>query len=61
MLRPIAVLTILALTGFSAPAFDLKPGSAFPLIPLPTTHGEKLTGITDFRGKKLMLHLFASW
>ena len=55
------VSTLLALTVGSTAAFDLKPGKAFPKIPLPESEAGKLVDITEFRGQKLMLHLFASW
>ena len=45
----------------TANGFDLKPRKAFPEIPLPTTAGGELSSIADFRGQKLMLHVFASW
>jgi hypothetical protein len=45
----------------SAAAFDLSPGAPFPEISLPQTKGGELANISAFHGKKLMLHLFASW
>ena len=53
----IASLSLLA----SAAGFELKPGAAFPEIPLPTIAGGEPQSIADFRGQKLVLHVFASW
>jgi hypothetical protein len=45
----------------TASAFELGVGKPFPEIPLPTTGDGELQSIADFRGQKLMLHVFASW
>lgn len=42
-------------------AAQLKVGEAFPTILLPTLDGSRSQSIEDFRGQKLMLHIFASW
>lgn len=62
MTRFLAVL----LTLSTASAFELRPGQPFPEIPLPTVRAgkaepEALMSLQDFRGQKLMLHVFASW
>ena len=54
-------LLALVLTAGSANAFDLTAGKPFPEIPLPTASSGEVQSITDFRGQKLMLHVFASW
>jgi hypothetical protein len=40
---------------------ELKPGQPFPDIVLPTLADGKPGAISQFRGKKLILHIFASW
>lgn len=44
-------------------AAQLKAGDPFPLIHLPLAgeEGGKTYTIERYRGRKLMLHLFASW
>ena len=39
----------------------LSPGKPFPVIALPDIQSGEARSIVDFRGQKLMLHLFASW
>lgn len=61
----IRLLTAL-LTLSTASAFELRPGQPFPEILLPTVRAGKaeagaLMSLQDFRGQKLMLHVFASW
>ncbi len=41
---------------------SLRVGQPFPLLSLPLCGDEKAaSSIMEFRGRKLMLHLFASW
>jgi hypothetical protein len=42
-------------------AFSLKSGDHFPGIPFPPIEGGDEVNVSSFAGKKLMLHLFASW
>ena len=39
---------------------ELKPGQAFPDLVLPSLDGPERS-IADFRGRKIALHVFASW
>jgi hypothetical protein len=68
--RGFAAAVILAIGAaasavLSAPAFagqsDLRPGRAFPQLFLPSLDGKGLRSVASFRGKKLVLHVFASW
>jgi len=45
----------------SLPAADFQPGQQFPAIVLPSLKDGQPMSITQFRGKKLILHIFASW
>jgi len=42
-------------------AADLKSGQPFPEIVLPTLADGKPGALSQFRGNKLILHIFASW
>jgi len=61
-----ASLTTFAVPGAAAlaqqglPPIPFQVGQSFPRIPLPSTDGRPAS-IADFRGKKLILHVFASW
>jgi hypothetical protein len=45
----------------SGPATGFQPGQKFPEIVLPSLKDGQPMSITQFRGKKLILHIFASW
>ena len=40
---------------------ELKEGQAFPALVLPSLDGGAPLSIADFRGRKIALHVFASW
>ncbi len=42
-------------------AADLKVGDAFPEIVLPRIDDGEAQSLVQFRGQRLMLHIFASW
>jgi hypothetical protein len=39
----------------------IEVGKAFPDVRLPSMTDGKFMSIADFRGEKLLLHVFASW
>jgi hypothetical protein len=39
----------------------LAPGQAFPTVALPALDGDHPMSVADFRGRKVILHVFASW
>ena len=45
----------------SAAPPDLTVGKPFPNLALPALNGARAMSISDFRGKKVILHVFASW
>jgi len=51
----------LALTTTGAAAHDLEVGKPFPDLLLPSLDGGAPASVADFRGQKLVLHLWASW
>jgi len=40
---------------------SLKEGTAFPDLRLPALHGGRLSSVSAFRGRKLLVLVFASW
>ncbi len=69
--RPAAIVSSLFLTvlvtpgpGVMAqgrPSTGFEVGQPFPAIALPALEDGRPASLTDFRGKKLLLHVFASW
>lgn len=66
----LAVLALLAtspaVSGVSAQSsssseIGLKVGQTFPSLALPSLEDGRPRSITEFRGEKLILHVFASW
>lgn len=47
--------------GTSAQSPQFEVGQPFPDIVLPSLEDGRPVSIADFRGKKLILHVFASW
>ncbi len=45
----------------SMPAHGFQVGTAFPTLSLPSLHDGRPASISDFRGQKVILHIFASW
>jgi hypothetical protein len=48
-------------TGLSLPGASLEVGKPFPVITLPAARDGQPMSVNDFRGRKMLLHLFASW
>lgn len=61
----LAIALALAATpvfGAGKPFPQLEVGKPFPVLQLPLAGQDgKSASIMDYRGRKLMLHLFASW
>lgn len=61
----LALVVLLAVSAAPAPAQRLdarfEVGKPFPDLTLPSLEDGTPTSIADFRGKKLLLHVFASW
>lgn len=51
----------LALSASPAPALRFEPGQPFPDLVLPSLDDGRPLSLAAFRGKKLLLHIFASW
>ena len=47
--------------GASAQSPQFEVGSPFPDIALPSLEDDRPSSIADYRGKKVILHIFASW
>ncbi len=53
-----------AAEGATAPksySVEFHEGQMFPTMVLPSLRGGRPGSVADFRGKKLILHIFASW
>ena len=65
ILPTLPTLLLLALSTMShTPAIAasaLRVNEPFPDLALPALDGGKPLSISDFRGKKVVLHVFASW
>ncbi len=50
-------------SGQAAPAasYGLQVGQHFPTMAFPALEDGRPRSISEFRGKKLVLHIFASW
>jgi len=61
----LALLSLLTLSTMShmpiLAASALRVNEPFPDLTLPSLDGGKPLSISDFRGKKVVLHVFASW
>jgi len=65
-LRALLLAGFLQLSGAAAWAaqggsVELKVGHPFPGIVLPSLEDGRPSSIAQFRGQKLILHIFASW
>jgi hypothetical protein len=56
-----AVAPRIAQAQSSLPESGFAVGTAFPTISLPSLEDGRPMSIADFRGKKVILHIFASW
>ena len=54
---------LLASNSFSAPpaAASIEAGKPFPSLTLPSMEGGARMSVDQFRGKKLLLFVYASW
>ncbi len=55
------VLGLFCLSTNALTAYELKVGEPFPTLMLPSLEDNRPLSIADFRGEKLILHLWASW
>jgi len=51
----------LVMAGWTSPGATLQVGQPFPLIALPAMGDGRPMSVADFRGQKLLLHLYAPW
>jgi hypothetical protein len=57
----LAVLAVPAPTAGQLPPQPFEVGTSFPTLSLPSLEDGRPASIADFRGRKLILHIFASW
>jgi hypothetical protein len=55
------LLSVAAPGTAQRPDSPFSVGEMFPDIPLPSLADGSPTRLSDFRGRKVMLHVFASW
>jgi hypothetical protein len=62
MMLRLAPLLLAALGLLAAPAqAQWKVGDRFPVISLPAAEDTSFKSVADYRGKPLLLHIYASW
>ena len=54
-------MLLLILRTVSIEAHDLEIGKPFPNLALPSLSDGEPTSVADFGGRKLVLHIWASW
>jgi len=63
-LRPTLLMSLLLLAAslLSSPAHaQWNSGDQFPVISFPAAEDASVRSVADFRGKPLLLHIYASW
>ncbi len=56
----VPLLSVLGSPALGAAPWEPRVGEPFPDLALPTLEGSTKS-ISDFRGQKVILHVFASW
>ena len=59
-IKEMAVL-VLGMAGLASQGASLQVGQPFPVIALPAMKDGQPMSVADFRGRKLLLHLYAPW
>jgi len=54
-------LTVPSFGEAQMPDHPFQPGTRFPTLALPALEDGRPRSIADFRGQKVILHIFASW
>ena len=57
----LALALAFSMLGTSSAAREIEVGEPFPLLQLPRQGDGRPGGVADYRGEKLVLHVFASW
>ena len=60
VIQTVAITMMLMSTNVKT-SMAMNVGNRFPAIVLPSVEDESAMSIEQFRGQKLMLHVFASW
>ena len=64
-LATVFLVVIFVMTGSdtiqSQPSLGFEIGKRFPNLSLPALDDGRPLSLADFRGKKIVLHVFASW
>lgn len=59
-LSPVVILS-LGCMAMTAGAANLEVGEPFPVLSLPSVEDGAPVSVADYRGEKLLVHIFASW
>jgi hypothetical protein len=60
-LPALAALAAPTATAGQRPTHPFRVGEPFPTISLPSLEDDRPASIADFRGRRLIVHVFASW
>ncbi len=60
-LTGIALIFLMIASGRAAAPAGLQVGQPFPHLTLPALEDGQPLSLTDFRGEKVILHIWASW
>ncbi len=60
-LLPVALAALLGGGAAAAPAEPIEEGRPFPALVLPSAEDGRPMTLSQFRGKKVILQVFASW
>ncbi len=57
------VVAVMGMTGSASAQLpeEIAVGKPFPVLALPSAEDGEPMSVADFRGEKLVLHVFASW
>jgi hypothetical protein len=57
----LAATTVVTPSGAQAQGIGFEMGQPFPTLSFPALEDGRPRSIADFRGKRVILHVFASW
>ena len=60
-LTGIALIFMIVASGKAAAPSGLQVGQPFPRLTLPALEDGQPSSLADFRGEKVILHIWASW
>ena len=58
---PFVAASLVASASFAGGMGRIKVGEPFPALTLPLAEDGRPSSVDDYRGQKVVLHVFASW